>query len=286
MKNLLLGLGVTFAVAGAPPGYADVTRETPHYFVLLQDTATSECKSCGILVVPLVDAMIAAEAKARRENLAEQYARLGEQLPALSIPAAVRSAFCRKLSPSKADLCDEVTVIGNQAAALTPGSIVIRLSIEYSRYMRVNELRVIAALNEVTAELKPGKSVLYAWYVTPGTDATQASPLEAPGKKTNPKLQAARSYWFEGSPSRMESELLQSFTDIGETIRLSLPLVANQSWDSLPTLGELRDAGKLACKGASCRFTCLNLTDTRLSYVQKADAPVVMSVPIELWRQP
>jgi hypothetical protein len=66
----------------------------------LQDTETAKCQGCGILAQPLLDALIALEAKARREDLARQYAYLRERLPALDIPAAARAAFCRELSAS------------------------------------------------------------------------------------------------------------------------------------------------------------------------------------------
>jgi hypothetical protein len=239
----------------------------------------------------VLDALIGLEARARREDLARQYAYLREQLPALDIPAAVRAAFCRELSASHVDACDDVTVISEQPAAqvakpaanLGPGAVFVRLSIEYARYMRFNEFRVIAALSTVTADHEINRPGLYAWYVTPGTDSTPASPLES-RSKPNPRQQAAHAYWFDGSPGRMEKELLQSFSEVAGIVQQSIPHLANHSWNSLPTLGDLQTAGKISCKGASCKYQSLKVTDTRMWFVQMADAPVVMSVPLELWR--
>jgi hypothetical protein len=281
-----------WALAGLTVAHATETPAAQHFFILLQDTASGECRNCGLLAKPLFDGLIALDAKARRNDLAAQYSELKARLPALNVPDAVRAAFCEKLSLAPGAGCDRVTVISDQPAAkvaepvanLASGDHVVRLSIEYARHMRFNELRVIAALSQVTPDHKLGKATLYAWYVTPGTEATPASPLEAASKAATPKQQAARSYWFEGAPSRMENELLRAFAEIAENLRLSLPYVANQSWSSLPTLADLKAAGKIDCKGASCKFASLKATETRLSFVQMADAPVVMSVPIELWR--
>jgi hypothetical protein len=287
-----IAIAAICALVFVPETHGQAPTAQPRYVVLMQDTAAGRCQNCGILAQPLFDGLIALENKARRKDLAEQFVRLSQALPALDVPRAVRSAFCRELSPSQNNACDEVFVLSDRPAAevhrptanLPRGSILVRLSIEYARVMRSNELRIIAALSDVSASGQLGQPLLYAWYVTPGTDATPASPLDSTAKEMTAKEKAARAYWFDGAPSRMETELLQSFSEIAQIIRLSMTRIADRSWTSLPTLADLQASGAVACKGASCKFRSLNLTQSRLWIVQSADAPVVMSVPRELWR--
>jgi hypothetical protein len=57
-----------------------------------------------------------------------------------------------------------------------------------------------------------------------------------------------------------------------------------KSLDSLPVMGDLQAAGKLACHGASCKIRVLDSTAQRVWFVQVADAPVVMSSLLDAWK--
>jgi hypothetical protein len=194
--------------------------------------------------------------------------------------------------------CTQVTVLGSRGpagvATVTKDSpidqaattIVVKLSVEYTRMMRFNELRVIAALSEVVAD--KGKPMLYVWYVTPGGDETQSSPLEPRAARPTARQRATDAHWF-GQPSAMEAELREAMVEIAKMIRGMSPYLPRfgtpaKSWDSLPVMADLQASGKLACRGMACKFHVLGASDKRVWFIQQADAPMVMSSLLDVWQ--
>jgi hypothetical protein len=47
----------------------------------------------------------------------------------------------------------------------------------------------------------------------------------------------------------MEKELLQSLSEVAGIVQQSIPHLANHSWNSLPTLGDLQTAGRIFVQG-------------------------------------
>ena len=196
---------VIVALAMLMPGFGAIRAQeletsavasAPAYVILMQISVadTTECNIpiCAGLGKPLIDGILALENNARRKSLRQQLDVLRARLPDLHLYEVVRSAFCREVVRETNPACAQVTVLGPESPPLSrhitkdspveraTNTIVVRLSVEYTRMMRFNELRVIAALSEVVAE--EGKPMLYVWYVTPGGNATQSSPLDPPEK--------------------------------------------------------------------------------------------------------
>jgi hypothetical protein len=274
----------------------------PAYVILMQDFSTDDALDCYVPICQglgqsVIEGVLALENSARRKSLRQQLEVLRTRLPDLDLYERTRAEFCRELMLENPD-CAEVTVLGpgsaTRVAEVTKNSsidraantIVVRLSIEYTRLMRFNELRVIAALSEVGAD--KGKPMAYVWYVTPGGDTTQSSPLEPPAAKPTARQLATDAYWF-GKPSRMEAELRQAIPEVARMIRALSPYLprfgtTQKRWDTLPVMADLQAVGKLTCRGVSCKFTVLGATDRRVWFTQQADAPVVMSVPLDTWK--
>jgi hypothetical protein len=272
----------------------------PAYIILMQDFATTDCDVhiCGWLGKPLVDGILALENKSRRKSLQQQLAVLRKRLPHLDLEAVVHAAFCRELMLSTESDCVQIAVLGpggrtgaarapaNGALDRTAATFIVKLSVEYTRLMRFNELRIIAAVSEVVAD--HDKPMLYVWYVTPGGEATQSSPLEPPAVPPTARQLATDAHWF-GQPSIMEAELRQAMPEIARMLREMSPYLPRleapaRSWDSLPVMSDLRASGKLVCRGVMCKFHVLGSTDRRVWFMQKADAPVVMSSPLDTWK--
>jgi len=303
LSRLVVALAVLLSGIGAVHAQDATTSaiaSAPAYVVLMQDFSTTDCdvSVCGWLGKPLIDGMLALENNARRKSLQQQLEVLRAKLPGLNLYDVVQEAFCRELMLAAGAPCAQVSVLGPgsraRVAAVTKNSpvenaastILVKLSVEYSRMMRTNELRVIAAVSQVVAE--KDKPLLYIWYVTPGGDATRASPLDPSTAKPSAKQLATDAHWF-GQPSLMEAELRQALPEIARMIREMSPYLPRygapaKSWDSLPVLADLQAAGKLKCPGVSCKFHVLGTTDKRVWFMQQADAPVVMSAPFDMWK--
>jgi hypothetical protein len=105
--------------------------------------------------------------------------------------------------------------------------------------------------------------------------------------------EAARQYWLEGSPSRLETSVRRAFADFAGITQLFYPHAGERDFNplksewgkSLATLGELKQQGVRACRGAECRRPYLKLDGDRVWFLPEsmpANASF-QSVPLTVW---
>lgn len=294
---LALVLATVLPIDTSEAGTADAsTSRTVR--ILLQDIDERGCDGCGALTSLVISPLLALESSDRRKELARQYGVLGQRLPELDIPGTVRAAFCRHLSKDGTPDCPEVEIVGlvdqsrgHAVADPATNILIVRLSIEYTRLMRFNELRIIAAFVHVDGNGAVGRPFLYAWYTTPGADATPANPLGSSAKTETAKQRAAREHWFSGAPTRMEREVRAGLEEIAAMSAAVLPQIeaadpkAVDTWlNSLKSLADVQSEGNFNCRGAACRMRTLGVAGDRIRTVQEANAVVVMSAPLDTLR--
>jgi len=229
----------------------------------------------------------------RRKHLGEQWELLSASLPDVDSAALAEAAYCQRFSANRVPACTDVHVISPTnrdsqvlTAALQPGALVVRMTIEYVYGGRWNEYRVIATHNRISEAPAPDPNGFVAWYVTPGPKDVRANPLRHPSDKESSKQIAAREYWLAGSPSRLETEIGKSLSEISEMARETIDArgsnttpAATKAWArSLPTLDRLKDEGRVKC-GFACGAPYLKSDASRVWYLLSIEPLAVVSAP-------
>lgn len=266
--------------------------------IFLQDyRAEKECANIfadiNIGCAPITRALLAFDEKHFRARLEEQYSVLRSMLPELDIPKLVRETFCEKLAEIPEPDCATIDVVRASASgsAAPKYSLALRISINYYEEMGRRGLRVIITPQVIEGAATPLPPAFYVWYDTPAPDGLKGNPLARDATSSQDK--AARDYWFEGAPSRLESELRQAMADTATLTRLMLAHHAQEAnapeftawWSKLPTLAELRAAGTLHCRGMQCRSPFISVGDTRLWYGPDSGSIVVRSAPLSMFQK-
>jgi hypothetical protein len=235
-------------------------------------------------------------------KLSEDFDGLQAALPNVDILGLIRENFCRELAGAPADRCDQVSVSERRMAPRTvtasagaASPLLVALSIEYAVdpiYADVLKIVATYAIHDAHKELRSGlgqfkKSadpVLQVAYYEAAPSELVGSPFRIPRKPSKKDLQkhaAARAYWLEGTPSRLEKNIRRALREVAEIGHVALPPLVPEApegafakWISgVPLASELRDSGKLECQKGGCEDRILRMDESRVWRVSRASLP-------------
>lgn len=295
IQRSFLFAALIFAAGGA------VAADAPEAPILVQVNNLTRDDAPLIHGMGLVaDALVNADQRREYAKIPLRYDVMRRAVPDFDMPAAFRAALRCLPSPTAKEDCRDVEL--HAGSAKQPGLAPATSAVSTTRVaLAIGFRHPYAAMtfSFTFSEVDPvmaddvRKQFVFV-YNEPVASPDNGYPFADPATDTLSASEAtARSYWFDGHPSRFETSLRGALEEFRQFTAMYYERAGGPDvdpatmpwWSALGRTGELKEKGLIKCLWMACKRPYFRVQDGRIWYVPDSGKPsqFYVSDPLTAW---